>query len=40
MTEYRVVTPRYFESMGIPLLAGRDFADDRHKAISQRCRDQ
>ncbi len=27
MTEYRVVTPRYFESMGIPLLAGRDFAD-------------
>jgi len=27
MTEYRVVTPRYFEAMGIPLLAGRDFAD-------------
>jgi putative ABC transport system permease protein len=27
MTEYRVVTPRYFESMGIPLLAGRDIAE-------------
>ena len=26
MAEYRVVTPRYFESMGIPLMAGRDFA--------------
>ena len=25
-TEYVVATPRYFESMGIPLLAGRDFA--------------
>ena len=26
-TDYHVVTPRYFESMGIPLLAGRDFAE-------------
>jgi predicted permease len=26
-TEYHVVTPRLFESMGIPLLSGRDFAD-------------
>jgi len=27
LTEYRVVTPRYFQSLGIPLLAGRDFSD-------------
>jgi putative ABC transport system permease protein len=26
-TEYRVVTPRYFKSMAIPLLAGRDLAE-------------
>ena len=25
LTEYWVVTPRYFQSLGIPLLAGRDF---------------
>jgi putative ABC transport system permease protein len=27
LTEYRVVTPRYFQSMGVPLLAGRDFSE-------------
>jgi putative ABC transport system permease protein len=27
LTEYWVVTPRYFQSMGIALLAGRDFSD-------------
>jgi putative ABC transport system permease protein len=27
LTGYRVVTPRYFHSMGIPLLAGRDFSE-------------
>ena len=26
LTEYRVVTPGYFQSMGIPLSAGRDFS--------------
>jgi putative ABC transport system permease protein len=27
LTEYWVITPRYFQSMGIPLLAGRDFSE-------------
>ncbi|HET6852345.1 MAG TPA: ABC transporter permease [Pyrinomonadaceae bacterium] len=27
LTEYWVVTPRYFQSLGIPLLAGRDCSD-------------
>lgn len=27
LTEYHVVTPRYFQSMNIPLLAGRDFSE-------------
>ena len=27
LTDYRVVTPQYFQSMGIPLLAGRDFSE-------------
>jgi putative ABC transport system permease protein len=27
LCEYWVVTPRYFQSMGIPLLAGRDFSE-------------
>jgi putative ABC transport system permease protein len=27
LTEYWVVTPRYFESLGIPILAGRDFSE-------------
>ncbi|HJQ70015.1 MAG TPA: ABC transporter permease [Blastocatellia bacterium] len=27
ITEYHVATPRFFEAMGIPLLAGRDFAE-------------
>jgi putative ABC transport system permease protein len=27
LTEYWVVTPRYFQTLGIPLLAGRDFSE-------------
>jgi len=27
LTEYWVITPRYFQSLGIPLLAGRDFSE-------------
>jgi putative ABC transport system permease protein len=27
LTEYWVVTPRYFQSLGVPLLAGRDFSE-------------
>jgi putative ABC transport system permease protein len=30
-TDYRVITPSYFETMGIPLLAGRDFGPSDHK---------